>query len=234
MRWDSAPRHLLRLRRRRRFSASASRMLIPPFATALPDSYHVVLDLDETLIHSPSLPPTANLLGRDVMKFKCGDSGVTTFVRPRARELVRASAEVAEALVWTAGIPEYAQNIVGELDNEWQWGRGRRRRVKHLVARDHRWFPSTGPYWKDLRRLGRELDRTLLIDNSPGIVAEGQGSNVVIVPDYWGQYHDDCLARAAAVVTDLAASGLPVPVFLQRAQAAGRLGKHPNGAFTLL
>eukprot|EP00756_Hemistasia_phaeocysticola_P057125 Hpha_TRINITY_DN33758_c0_g1::TRINITY_DN33758_c0_g1_i1::g.25046::m.25046 len=197
--------------------------LIQPYSGN--EQYHFVLDLDETLIHSPALTPKVNFLGRDRIEFNLGGQypqHIVTYIRPFARELVDLTARLGECLVWTAGTPDYADCIVSALDPRWKGGKGERRRVRHLVARDSRWFRE-GPYTKDLSRLDRNMERVLLLDNSPPIVHKGQGAHVVVVPNFMGQYRDEYLPRLADLLTDLTSSRLAVPEFLQQAATRGQL-----------
>jgi CTD small phosphatase-like protein 2 len=61
-----------------------------------------------------------------------------------------------EVVVFTAGLKEYADWILNDLDKHGF--------ISHRLYRDHT-RQRSGVYIKDLSRLGRDLNKTLIIDN---------------------------------------------------------------------
>ena len=61
-----------------------------------------------------------------------------------------------ELVIFTAGLKDYADWILDDLD--------RLRFIRHRLYRNSCKF-RRGVYVKDLSRLGRDLDRTIIIDN---------------------------------------------------------------------
>ena len=61
-----------------------------------------------------------------------------------------------ELVVFTAGLKDYADWILNEFD--------RMGLITHRLYRDHTRFKN-GVYVKDLSRLGRILEKTIIIDN---------------------------------------------------------------------
>eukprot|EP01062_Namystynia_karyoxenos_P080002 TRINITY_DN8552_c0_g2_i1.p1 TRINITY_DN8552_c0_g2~~TRINITY_DN8552_c0_g2_i1.p1 ORF type:complete len:366 (+),score=60.27 TRINITY_DN8552_c0_g2_i1:67-1098(+) len=194
--------------------------LLPAPASAQ-SAHHVVFDLDETLVHTSMAahPPQPN-------------PRLVTVMRPHAAEALVSASKGAEVTVWTAGVGHYARCVLGALDPPFVNGGGGA--VDHLIARDPRWFPEhlagVVPCFKDLRRLGRPLPSTLLIENSPGVVVPGQGKQTVIVPSFVGDPADDVLPRLCGLFECLFASQADsVAEFL--ACSAAEHGLHRPSAF---
>ena len=78
--------------------------------------------------------------------------------RPHVDEFLRKMGELYECVLFTASLAKYADPVADLLD---QWGVFRSRLFRESCV-FHR-----GNYVKDLSRLGRELQRVIIIDNSP-------------------------------------------------------------------
>ncbi|OBS58204.1 hypothetical protein A6R68_10644, partial [Neotoma lepida] len=98
----------------------------------------VVIDLDETLVHS---------------SFK-----VYVLKRPYVDEFLRRMGELFECVLFTASLAKYADPVTDLLD---RCGVFRARLFRESCV-----FHQ-GCYVKDLSRLGRDLRKTLILDNSP-------------------------------------------------------------------
>jgi CTD small phosphatase-like protein 2 len=61
-----------------------------------------------------------------------------------------------ELVVFTAGLQDYADWILNDLDKQ--------RYISHRLYRDHTKFKN-GVYTKDLSKLGRDLNKVIIIDN---------------------------------------------------------------------
>jgi CTD small phosphatase-like protein 2 len=103
--------------------------------------YTLVLDLDETLIHYEER----------------GDKG-EFLIRPYAQEFIDELAKFYEITVFTASVKEYADWILDRLDTNGS--------VTHRLYREHTTLLTNG-YTKDLTELGRNLKKTLIVDNNP-------------------------------------------------------------------
>ncbi len=78
--------------------------------------------------------------------------------RPHVDEFLRKMGELYECVLFTASLAKYADPVADLLD---QWGVFRSRLFRESCV-FHR-----GNYVKDLSRLGRELQKVVIIDNSP-------------------------------------------------------------------
>uniref|UniRef100_A0A3Q2XLG1 CTD small phosphatase 1 n=1 Tax=Hippocampus comes TaxID=109280 RepID=A0A3Q2XLG1_HIPCM len=98
----------------------------------------VVIDLDETLVHS----------------------SFTVYVskRPHVDEFLRRMGEMFECVLFTGSLSKYADPVSDILD---KWGAFRSRLFREACV-----FHK-GNYVKDLSHLGRDLNKVIIIDNSP-------------------------------------------------------------------
>jgi hypothetical protein len=137
--------------------------LTPPF---LPKSEEnkptLVLDLDETLIHM---------------------NGETLLVRPGAEEFLQKTMEKFEVVLFTASTACHADFAMKKIDPDGK--------VKLRLYREHLRFDELGPY-KDLTLLGRELARTIIVDNSSSNFRHQQQCGIEIAT-WTGDSNDDHL-----------------------------------------
>ncbi|GBG69756.1 hypothetical protein CBR_g4587 [Chara braunii] len=152
------------------------KFLLPPRREEDRDKLTVVLDLDETLVcayNSAGLPSSIHhhALSGGVRWFQLqctasekenGEQGVTcvtVYERPGLLEFLRRASRFAELVLFTAGLEGYARPLVDRIDPEGK-----------ISARLYR--PATvstryREHVKDLSTLGRDLRRTVLVDNNP-------------------------------------------------------------------
>lgn len=126
--------------------------------TNFPSRITLVLDLDETLVHSS----VEEIESPDMVfpvSFNGVDYSVFARVRPGYKEFIEFALKHFEVVVFTASQSIYADKLLDILDPE-------NRFFHHRVFRDH-CVPVNGNYIKDLRILGREMSRTVIVDNSP-------------------------------------------------------------------
>lgn len=117
----------------------------------------MVIDLDETLVHS-SFKPISNADFIVPVEIDGTVHQVFVLKRPHVDEFLRKMGELYECVLFTASLAKYADPVADLLD---QWGVFRSRLFRESCV-FHR-----GNYVKDLSRLGRELQRVIIIDNSP-------------------------------------------------------------------
>jgi len=117
----------------------------------------MVIDLDETLVHS-SFKPISNADFIVPVEIDGTVHQVYVLKRPHVDEFLRKMGELYECVLFTASLAKYADPVADLLD---QWGVFRSRLFRESCV-FHR-----GNYVKDLSRLGRELQKVIIIDNSP-------------------------------------------------------------------
>ena len=131
--------------------------LIPPKEKEYENKKTLILDLDETLVHSSFTPFTKNDIVLEV-DFEGVIYNIYVLIRPFAKEFLINVSKYFELVVFTASIPKYASPLLDILDKE--------KNIKHRLYREHCTFID-GLYIKDLKRLNRPLKDMIIVDNSP-------------------------------------------------------------------
>ncbi|EGZ24411.1 hypothetical protein PHYSODRAFT_325530 [Phytophthora sojae] len=131
--------------------------ILPPRSPDDSDKMCLVLDLDETLVHS-SFRPTPN--PDFVIPVEIDGTIHHVFVakRPGAEEFLVEMAKYYEIVIYTASLSKYADPLLDQLDPEGV--------IKYRLYRQH-CVQYEGNYVKDLSLLARELSQTIIVDNSP-------------------------------------------------------------------
>ncbi|KAK9104151.1 hypothetical protein Scep_020995 [Stephania cephalantha] len=132
-------------------------VLLPKQTRSCPPTT-LVLDLDETLVHSSLLPIddadftfTVNLDLKDHMVYvRC---------RPHLKDFMEKIANLFEIIIFTASQSIYAEQLLNVLDPK-------RRVFRHRIYRESCVYVD-GNYLKDLSVLGRDLAHVVIVDNSP-------------------------------------------------------------------
>jgi CTD small phosphatase-like protein 2 len=135
----------------------------------------LVLDLDETLMHCQKNGDHPQEKPDMFLHFT--DSQTTGYVnfRPHAAEVLTAIAkwgDLCEVVVFTASTQAYADAVLNVLDPNQSL-------IHHRLYRQH-CVHANGGYFKDLRALGRPMDHTVLVDNSPVSLAMNPSNGIPI------------------------------------------------------
>ncbi|KAM7442425.1 Carboxy-terminal domain RNA polymerase II polypeptide A small phosphatase 1 [Porites harrisoni] len=117
----------------------------------------VVIDLDETLVHS-SFKPIHNADFIVPVEIDGTIHQVYVLKRPHVDEFLQRVGELFECVLFTASLSQYVDPVADLLD---KWGTFRTRLFRESCV-FHR-----GNYVKDLSKLGRDLKHVLIVDNSP-------------------------------------------------------------------
>ncbi|KAL7261347.1 hypothetical protein ACSBR1_006904 [Camellia fascicularis] len=132
-------------------------MLLPKQTRSCPPTT-LVLDLDETLVHS-TLELCNDADFSFPVNFNLKDHTVYVRCRPHLKDFMERVASLFEIIVFTASQSIYAEQLLNVLDPK-------RRVFRHRVFRESCVFVE-GNYLKDLSVLGRDLAHVIIIDNSP-------------------------------------------------------------------
>ncbi|KFP03323.1 Carboxy-terminal domain RNA polymerase II polypeptide A small phosphatase 1, partial [Calypte anna] len=135
----------------------AVRHLLPEIKPQDASKLCVVIDLDETLVHS-SFKPVNNADFIIPVEIDGIMHQVYVLKRPHVDEFLQRMGELFECVLFTASLAKYADPVADLLD---KWGAFRARLFRESCV-FHR-----GNYVKDLSRLGRDLHRIIIVDNSP-------------------------------------------------------------------
>lgn len=131
--------------------------LLPSMMDDVKGKKCVVLDLDETLVHS-SFKPVPNADYIVPIEIDGQQHHVYVLKRPHVDKFLAALKPLFEVVLFTASLSKYADPVTDLLDPE--------RVCRYRLFREHCVF-HRGSYVKDLSRLGRELSQTVIVDNSP-------------------------------------------------------------------
>ncbi|GAA5836402.1 hypothetical protein JCM9279_000381 [Rhodotorula babjevae] len=155
----------------------------------------LVLDLDETLIHSIRSGGSFGKRGapkglktRVVEVMLDGRSTVyTVYKRPWVDFFLRKVSSWYTVVIFTASVPEYADPVIDWLDG----GDGRGGMVGARLFRSD-CMARNGSYVKDLSVVDADLSRVCLVDNSPASYAINQ-ANGIPIEGWINDPHDECL-----------------------------------------
>jgi len=131
--------------------------ILPPPRPQHQGKKTLVIDLDETLVHSSFTPvPSPDY----VIPVEIDARIVDVYVRKRpwVDHFLEAVASKFEVVVFTASLTKYADPLLTEMD--------RYQAIHHRLYRESCVFHE-GNFVKDLSRLGRRLEDVIIIDNSP-------------------------------------------------------------------
>ena len=131
--------------------------LLSPAGDAVKGRACLVLDLDETLVHS-SFTPIPDSDFQIPLEMQGETHMVYVKKRPGVDHFLRKVSEWYEVIVFTASLALYANPVMDLLDPD--------NLVHGRLYREHCVLTS-GCYVKDISKLGRDLKKTLIIDNSP-------------------------------------------------------------------
>lgn len=146
----------------------------------------LVLDLDETLVHSTVAPHDPDQADFSFPVNLEGSSFVVhCSVRPHCREFLRRCQAMGwELAIFTASKSAYADAVLDLLDPSGELLRG-----SHRLYREH-CIEYRGNFLKHLGVTQRDLRRTVIVDNSPAAFALQQENGIAV--ESWFDDANDC------------------------------------------
>ncbi|TIB74864.1 hypothetical protein E3Q23_02574 [Wallemia mellicola] len=152
----------------------------------------LVLDLDETLVHSSfKLIQQADYVVP--VEIESQTHNVYVIKRPGVDAFLKKMGEIYEIVVFTASLSKYADPVLDMLDIN--------KVVKHRLFRES-CYNHKGNYVKDLSQLGRSIDDTIIIDNSPASYVF-HPNNAVPISSWFNDPHDTELTDLCPFLADL-------------------------------
>ena len=133
------------------------KMLLPQKSKEFINKKTLILDLDETLVHSSFVPFQNNDIILEV-ELESVIYNIFVLVRPGTIEFIKKVAKLYEVVIFTASISKYALPLLDILDIE--------KNIKYKLTREHCTFLN-GIYIKELKKLNRNLNDLIILDNSP-------------------------------------------------------------------
>mmetsp|Transcript_2653 Transcript_2653/g.4267 ORF Transcript_2653/g.4267 Transcript_2653/m.4267 type:complete len:368 (+) Transcript_2653:35-1138(+) len=148
-----------------------------------PQKLTLILDLDETLVHS-SFQPVPN--PDFVIPVEVDGTVHRVFVckRPGVDEFMRRVGELYEVVVFTASVDKYANPVLDLLDKH---------NAVHFRLFREACVMANGALVKDLTKLGRDLNKVIIVDNSPTSYML-QPQNAVPIGSWFDDMSDQQLA----------------------------------------
>ncbi|CAD5206790.1 unnamed protein product [Bursaphelenchus okinawaensis] len=134
-----------------------SNALLPPLHPLDHKKKCLIVDLDETLVHS-SFKPVKNADFVIPVEIDNVVHQVHVLKRPHTDAFLERIGELFECVLFTASLDMYADPVADLLD--------RKGVFKSRLFREACVF-FAGNYVKDLTRLGRDVDKVIIVDNSP-------------------------------------------------------------------
>ena len=130
-------------------------LYLPPSSTK---KKTLVLDLDETLVHSQFGPfniPSDVVINIEIEKEL---HEIHVLIRPGVKEFLEKMSKLFEIVIFTASISKYAGPLLDILDKE--------KFCSFRLFREHCTLLNSS-FVKDLKKLGRDLKDIIIVDNSP-------------------------------------------------------------------
>ncbi|KAH8682465.1 HAD-like domain-containing protein [Xylariales sp. PMI_506] len=177
--------------------APEQKWLLPPIAPHLKGRKCLVLDLDETLVHS-SFKILHQADFTIPVEIEGNYHNVYVIKRPGVDQFMKRVGELYEVVVFTASVSKYGDPLLDQLDIHGV--------VHHRLFRES-CYNHQGNYVKDLSQVGRDLKDTIIIDNSPtSYIFHPQ--HAVPISSWFSDAHDNELLDLIPVLEDLAGSNV--------------------------
>lgn len=171
----------------------SDKLLLPLLPPSNTDKKCLIIDLDETLVHS-SFKPVENADFIIPVEIDNVMHQVYVLKRPYVDEFLERIGDKFECVLFTASLAKYADPVADLLD-------------KHGVFRTRLFRESCvfhkGNYVKDLTRLGRDLRKIIIVDNSPASYAF-HPDNAIAVPSWFDDMNDSELLSIIPLLEQLA------------------------------
>jgi len=159
----------------------------PSIPALLPSSFSprktLVLDLDETLVHSTVKRNVKFDYNVEIYLEPAGFCSFYVLKRPHVDVFLKEVSVWFDVIFFTASLKEYADPVLNRLDN--------RNIAKRRLFRES-CLNKDGNFIKDLGRIGMNLASTIIIDNSP--IAYSHNKVNAIPIDSW--FGDDIKDRS--------------------------------------
>ncbi|KAK9320239.1 HAD-like domain-containing protein [Lipomyces orientalis] len=167
--------------------------LLAPVTDALRGRKCLVLDLDETLVHS-SFKYLQQADFVIPVEIEGQYHNVYVIKRPGVDEFMRRVGHLYEIVVFTASVSKYGDPLLDQLDVHGV--------VHHRLFRES-CYNHQGNYVKDLSQLGRPLEDVVILDNSPASYIF-HPQHAVPVSSWFSDAHDNELLDLVPFLEDLA------------------------------
>ena len=163
----------------------------------LPTATHsrktLIIDLDETLVHASFSPIDKPDIIVQVELDKVTHQ-LYVLLRPYAKEFIMEMSKLYELVIFTASLSKYADPVISFIDIL--------QVVNFRLYRQHCTFHK-GIYVKDLSQLNRDLEKVIIIDNSPASYCF-HPENAVPITSWFNDRNDTELKTLMTLLKDMA------------------------------
>ena len=142
--------------------------------------FTLILDLDETIIN---------------FKIKSTKEGVLR-ARPFLFGFLEEMSHYYELIVWTSATEAYANSLIDAIEFEKQY-------FDYVFYREHAIIIG-GDFVKDLTRVGRSLDRTIIVDDMPQNFRLQKQNGITIKPFLGDDFNDTALYDLLPILKHIA------------------------------
>ena len=166
----------------------------PPYIKVplISKKYTLVLDLDETLVN---------------FKIKSGKEGYVR-LRPFLLGFLEEVSQYYELIIFTSATEAYANSVIEAIEKEKKY-------FDFIFYRQHTIIIGND-FVKDLTRIGRPLNSTIILDNTPQNF-RFQKENGICVKPFWGQdTNDKTLYNLIPILIDIAKMGGDIRINLNK------------------
>lgn len=185
--------------------------LLPPAAS--PVRKTLVIDLDETLVHAEF----KNIPGRNVdesVSVKWRGRVCTAFIciRPGCKEFLETLSQHYELVIFTASVSAYCDMVLSKIDPTGL--------ISYKLYRQDCDQKAGNLYLKDLGKLGRDLNKVVIIDDRP----EAYGlhpQNAIPIYSWCDDAQDQELIMATKLLVQIASEASTVTALAQLDQEHG-------------
>lgn len=183
--------------------------ILPPQTKENQGRLCVVLDMDETLIHSQFNSQNEYRQAEERQEAKSkhdftvsigmGENGedetACVYIRPGLAKFIERGAHLFELVVFTAALPIYAKPVLDKIDPTGSLFTARLYRDSTVTYRGQ-------PFVKDLNQLGRDMKRIVLLDNNPYAML-ATPDNAMPILSFYDDPTDRELEKALALLTEM-------------------------------
>lgn len=172
--------------------------LLPPQKPEYSGKKCLVLDLDETLVHSAfKYLRTADF----VLPVDIDDQIHNVYVikRPGVDEFIKRVCTLYEVVIFTASVSRYGDPLLDILDKH--------KLIPHRLFRES-CYNYEGNYIKNLSQLGRPLSEIIILDNSPASYIF-HPQHAIPISSWFSDTHDNELLDIIPLLEDLSESSVP-------------------------
>ena len=154
--------------------------------------YTLILDLDETLVS---------------FQIKSKKEG-TLRARPFLFAFLEEMGHYYELIVWTSATEAYANSLIDAIEYDKQY-------FDYILFREHAIIIGD-EFVKDLNRVGRGLDRIIIVDDMPQNFRLQKQNGITIKPFYGDDYNDTALYDLLPILKRIAEEGNDVRIELAK------------------